>query len=267
MNKIQSKHEPNSPKARKLSACEVEKKLNDIMATVDNEADLQNKLLFLLDDIGLPKDSADQYSRRLSYSEAYERIREWIREANAQRRVKIMVWTACISAASALIAITFSFYTHHATRQLLRRTERPIIALIDSKCTSEDVNSKKTKIGLALILKNIGKNPAENIKLRVYFTLLNKPEQLTKAYETTSVNVWDPEYSHKWTATFSGQGKSENPKVFMCVRITYFDHWQPTKEYERNFFCVYQIGSDSVSEASYEIKKRFQPYLDKVVKE
>ena len=104
MNKIQSKHEPNSPKARKLSACEVEKKLNDIMATVDNEADLQNKLLFLLDDIGLPKDSADQYSRRLSYSEAYERIMEWIREANAQRRVKIMVWTACISAASALIA-------------------------------------------------------------------------------------------------------------------------------------------------------------------
>lgn len=267
MDNKKSKHQPDSQKIRKPSLREVEEKLNNIIATTESEDDRRNKLLFLLNYIGLPKHSADVHCRTLSYTEAYERVKEWIRNAHAERHAKIMTWSACASAITALIAIIVACYIHHITYQLLEPLERPIITIIGTECSSEDTKDKGTKINLSIIFRNIGKHPAENLRLREYFALLDKPEKLKKGYDFQAANVWDQGYSRNWTAPLYVPFEIQKSQIFIYVKLTYADHLQPTEEYSRDFFCIYQIEKNHISEANLDTKKRFQPYIDKLIKE
>ena len=98
-------------KERGLTLKEIEHESNKIM-TEASEADKQQKFFDLLNRLKLPIDSADAYSRRLSYAEMFDRVQEWIRNKRADRRAQKMVWatflamlSAAISASCALVAL------------------------------------------------------------------------------------------------------------------------------------------------------------------
>lgn len=91
---------------------DIEQELNKIMTEAKSEADKQQRFFNLLTRLKLPIDSADAFSRRLSYPEMFKSVKEWIRNKQADRRAQKMVWatflamlSAAISAMCALVAL------------------------------------------------------------------------------------------------------------------------------------------------------------------
>ena len=81
---------------------DIEQELNKIMTEAQGEADKQQKFFNLLTRLNLPIDSADVFSRRLSYPEMFKSVQKWIRNERADRRAEQMTlaaYLACLAAA------------------------------------------------------------------------------------------------------------------------------------------------------------------------
>jgi hypothetical protein len=80
-----------------------EQELNKIMTESKSEADKQQRFVNLLTRLKLPIDSADAFSRRLSYPEMFKSVQEWIRNKRYDRRAQKMVWATFLAVLSAAI--------------------------------------------------------------------------------------------------------------------------------------------------------------------
>lgn len=206
---------------------DIQAKAVEILRTGQGDADKQQRLMNLAQEIEIPIDSSDVYCRRLSYPELFDRIINWIKDRRTEKYTKIGVYTTCISALTAMVAVFVSILIHWQTRQLLAPTERPIISAVDSKCAGNINNDTgMLEIILNLVVKNIGKHPAENIKVIVRGATLENPNDLKNYNEFTLVDQFFPDTQATLSNKINIQLKKlkdQQKKVFLYVRMDYKD--------------------------------------------
>lgn len=249
---------------------EIEVRIINIVRLNLGEADKQQQLFNLAKELGLPIDSSDVYSRRLSYTEMFDRLNDWIKSKRAENHTRRTVCASWISAITAMLAVIVSFWIHWQTRQLLAPSERPIISTVDSKCT-RNVNTDTTEleITLRIIIKNVGKHPAEKIRLRVWGAPVEEPNNLKMTRDVILADPIFPDiqvsFSSKITIQLESfdRLKDQKKKVFFYVRMDYRDAFLPEKDYTQNFHIMYEIGKGYVSGATLKEKERFESHLKK----
>ena len=55
----------------------------------------------------------------------------------------------------------------------------------------------------------------------------------------------------------------DKQKVFIVIKFNYGDLFHHRKKYEQYYYCVYEMGDESLGDASVSIKTTFEPYLRK----
>jgi len=243
----------------------IEQKVSEIVRSDSGDADKQQKLYNLAKELGLPIDSSDSFCRRLSYPEMVDHINNWIKDRRTEKYTKINVYTTCISVLLAMVAVLVSIFIHWQTRQLLKPIERPIISIIDSDCKREpNEDTAKLNITLNIIVKNVGNHPAGDLRIRVWGTLVEEPNNLKMIYDKS---MSDPLFSGIQgvlpSPKITCQRSSLGDEIFFYIRMDYKDEFFPDKEYTQNFHLIYEIGKDRVPTADLNVKKKFESYLKK----
>ena len=249
----------------------IQLKAECIILEEQDEATKQQQLMNLAKENGIPIDSSDVYCRRLSYVEMFNRINVWIKDRRSARYTRINVYSACISASTAMLAVIVSLFIHWQTRQLLVPTERPIICAIDSKCIGNINNdANNIEITLNLVIKNIGKHPAENIKITVWGAPLDEPNSLKICRDFILADSFFPDTQATLSNKIAIQLKSFNElkgqrkKVFLYIKMDYADAFILKQKYTQGFHLSYEIGKGVVSGATLEEKDIFESSLKKV---
>ena len=185
---------------------------------------------------------------------------------------------AVLSALFAGIAVVAAIIIHCQTRNLLRPTERPIIAAIKSKCTGKLINDNNAlDINFNLKFKNIGKHPAEKLRMRIWIAPIKQPTQLTSIFDETVANRIYPETDFDWNKHIiwklpfiysPEEGKTldslkNRPQVFLYFRLDYYDGFSLMKMRPDELYFAYTLGKVSAGHATIEQKQKFQHYINK----
>jgi hypothetical protein len=184
-----------------------------------------------------------------------------------------------ISAIFAGLALISAIWIYKQTRNILKPHERPVIATTGSECTGELIKDNKTlKINFNLKFKNVGQNPAENCRLRVWAAPLDDPNKLTKYFDETIANKIYPQTDFAFnTITINWSLPAEcipqkdrtlkfpddRPKVFLYFVIDYDDSFTFKKCPPEELYIVYTLAKRSAGHASTQQKEHFKPYIDK----
>lgn len=215
----------------------------------------------------------EEYVRDFVHNPKHERrICQLLRLKTEEEKNTIVVRYAASSAlVSAIAAVLAVLFSHHVWSQS-EATRKPILMVTDSKCIGKlNREDKKLEINLRIILKNVGKYPADNVRLQVWYAPLDKPEKLEKSRDETMANVFYPECIFTWTPTLvlglSTNGEkfeTKKHKMFFYVKLDYNDRFHETRKYTNDIYLVYETGSGSIGSATVEMKKVFQKYLDEI---
>lgn len=250
---------------------EIEKMISEIARSNLGKEEKRQKLFRLAKELGLPIHSSDVHSIALSYPEMFDRISEWIKNQRAENHTMRTVCASRISAITAMLAVVISLWIHWQTRQLLTPTERPIISTVDSKCKGIVNNdTAELEITLNTIIKNVGKHPAENMKVRVWGAPLEEPNNLKMCREFTLADLFFPDIQVTLSNRITIQPKSfdrlkyQKKKVFLYVRIDYNDAFKAKMKYTQGFHMVYEIGKGFISGATIKEKEIFESSLKEV---
>lgn len=250
---------------------EIELKARNIIESSEGIADKQQELINLTKKLKLPIHSSDVHCRILSYPELFHQIEQWVNLKRNESLAKRIVTAAWFSAIMATIAVVSSICIYWQTRQLLKPTERPIISAVDSKCKG-DVNedTSNLEIALNLVIKNIGKHPAKNMKVTVWGAPLDEPNNLKICRDFTLADNFFPNIQLTLSNKISVQIKSydrlkdQRKKVFLYIKMDYEDAFMKGIKYNQGFHMIYEIGKSNMTGATLEEKKKFDVYLIKV---
>ena len=144
-----------------------------------------------------------------------------------------------ISAISALIAVLSLIIIHFQSRSLMRRIERPVISL-----DSTDVQRPLHTMHLELCFKNIGKNPAANILLRINGCRNQKSPKMENIDNKYIANQKDPGVSFFWTVDVSYKERTD---FLFYIEITYQD-MLTSKPYRNKFWLIYRKGESDLKD-------------------
>lgn len=244
---------------------EIEKRVSKIVRSDLSDADKQQQLFNLTKELGLPIDSSDVYCRRLSYPEMYDHIIDWIKNQRAENHTRRTVFASWISAITAMLAVVISLWIHWQTQQLLKPTERPIISIVDSNCKREpNKDTSELEIILNIIVRNVGKHPAGDLRMRVWGTLVEEPNNLKMIYDRS---MSDPLFSDIQgilpSPKITCQQSNLGDEIFFYIRMDYKDEFFQDKGYTQNFHLIYEIGKDHIPLADSNVKEKFESYLKK----
>ena len=240
------------------------------MSGADTEAHREGELRVLAQCIGLPMLGAQD--EPLNSSQLFDRITEWIRNAKAERVAAHTIRAAWISAATAMVAVITAIVIHVQTRQLLMPVERPIIAVVNSNCKGV-VNEKAGELTLTVgtVLKNMGKHPADKMRIRVWGAKLGEPNNLKLAYDRTCADPLYPdiEVSRPIQLQIKPWGphdrlEDQRDEIFFYVRTDYWDMFRRAKQDKNEFHLIYKIGDNFVSTATVETADKFESALRKI---
>lgn len=178
-------------------------------------------------------------------------------------------WPAIFSAISAFLALCFSIVVYYQTRQLLGPTERPVICIsrlpVNYKINEEE---KKVLWILNFIYKNIGKNPASNLRIRVAFCKEGNEQSLKQYVDVSSANRIDPnqEFSivHAISQGLQIDGDKKiisHSQCYFYVLVTYQDTWTK-KDYDDPYYLIYKSGESSAGHATEQDKIKIEPYVN-----
>ena len=180
--------------------------------------------------------------------------------------------SAIISAASALLAFGFSVFVYATTRKLLRPTERPMISLFENKAQGEFLkNPPRVKTGLLFLFKNIGKRPAQNLRVRMGVAPKASPERFRNVTDVSVANRIDVDSVFNWNQTFEQgvelQGDVAQLKeieLYIYILLTYEDCFEPRKKYCDEFWLTYTTGRAAVGQATVQEKMTLEPYVKSI---
>lgn len=191
-----------------------------------------------------------------------------------------MGWFITILGIFVIGAGTFlTFYGQHLVKE--NRTladtnttaNRPSVSVTDSKCSGK-LGKNRLQIDFNLKFKNVGKHPAENLRMRVWAAPLSRPDQFKKCHDSIATNVIHPEETFSWNPKrfvplVKGEKKVgvKKEKIFMYIRFDYHDTLNPTNVYDDDLYVSYTIGSGSAGHSSAEQKSIFQKHLEQLKKE
>lgn len=177
---------------------------------------------------------------------------------------------ALVSAIFAAIAVISALLIHRDTRKLLKRTERPIFSLLKPKCT-HGLISGQIQVDLNFRFVNIGKNPAQDVRMRIGACLKQMPQLFKNYADTSMANRVDPQVDITWE-THVGYPIIPGKKPELVKRIpllfyillTYKDVFDPDTEYHDEFYLEYNLGETTAGDARMENRIALKPYLEKV---
>lgn len=148
---------------------------------------------------------------------------------------------------------------------------RPIIGLMNTVVTAKEVANGDIHIGHLLTFKNFGHTIAEGAKLRIFSTLMTKPEKLEKKIDDTLVNDILPEttFSREMGYTLLTRNSSLNTTKMYTVIILVIDYFDPiNQKNERTIIWMkYEIGEKSLFHMSTKERDVFKPKLIKLIRE
>ena len=247
---------------RKKWLSRIEQRVEEIMRSdLDFEVKRQ-KLFRLTDELGLPGFSADIVAKPLTYPELFNQLQQWISGKRADRLTRLSILVA-------MLAVGASVLIHWNTWQLLVPTEKPIISPIDSNCKGMlNKETGKVEITLKLVMKNVGKHPASNLRIRAWGALVDEPNDLKIVRDVTMADPLYPNISCTLPSTISVKPKMTGDELslpkgtaFYCIRMDYRDEWFRENADTQYFHLVYEIGRGVLEGASVEVKEKFESYL------
>lgn len=250
---------------------EIEKKISKIARSNLDKEEKRQKLFRLAKELGLPIHSSDVRSTALSYPEMFDRINDWIKNQRAENHTRRTVCASWISSITAMLAVIISLWIYWQTRQLLTPTERPIFSAVDSKCKG-NVNNDTAELEITLntIVKNVGKHPAENMKMRVWGAPLDEPNNLKMCREFTLADPFFPDIQVTLSNRITIKPKSfdrlkyQKKKVFLYIRMDYNDAFKAKMKYTQGFHLVYEIGKGFINGATLKEKEIFESSLKEI---
>ncbi|MBN2592266.1 MAG: hypothetical protein JXA81_02075 [Sedimentisphaerales bacterium] len=251
---------------------EIQIRAGEILRTSEGDPEKAERLYDLAKELGIPIDSSDVHCRHLNYTEMFDRINDWIKDRRAEKHTTINVWATCLSVLMAMVAVFVSIIIHYQTRRLLVPTERPLIAIIDSETKGSIINEgDKLQVTLRVMLKNIGKNPAENMRMRVWAAPIGSPDLLQKTRDNTLADTLYPNIQFTWKPTLTVPLKrieeklqAERKEIFFYLRMDYVDPFNSCKPYTQGFNLTYRIGDGSVGASTKEISDNFISQLKEI---
>jgi len=177
---------------------------------------------------------------------------------------------ALISVIFAGIAVIFSLAIHCQTRKLLKRTERPIISLDMPKCESGLISGSQIRVDLKFAFHNIGKNPAQGLRMRMGACLKQMPQLFKNYADASMANRIDPQRKFTWETHLehpAPSGKELQPEeihFLLYILVTYKDMFDPGTEYHDEFYLEYTASENTAGDARMENRLSLKPYLEKV---
>jgi len=163
-----------------------------------------------------------------------------------------------VSATTALIAIIFAVVIHYQTRNLMKRTERPIVSLVETQCKIE-----LSTMHLNLIFKNIGKNPAKDLRIAMAGCPKQKLASLKKLSDILVVNRKDPGTSFPWGVEV---GMLEKVSFLFYILVAYSDMFDLSKVYRDPWYLEYKVGERELTDMRREDYLALKPYIKKIYK-
>ena len=171
-----------------------------------------------------------------------------------------------ISASSALIALCFSIYVYYETRTLLKPTERPILSMPEVNVKKNE-EGNKVKWNIRFVCQNIGKNPANNLRIRIAFCQKGNEQSLKQVKDITSANRVDPGIKVIFPSTISQNYKREDGKnvierveAYLYVLVTYDDAYT-NKHFDDEYYLQYTSGKSTISHTTTQVKMLLKPYV------
>ena len=168
-----------------------------------------------------------------------------------------------VSATTALIAIIFAVVIHYQTRNLMKRTERPIVSLVETQCKIE-----LSTMHLNLIFKNIGKNPAKDLRIAMAGCPKQKLASLKKLSDILVVNRKDPGTTFTWGVQvgMNERGELEKANFLFYILVAYSDMFDLSKVYRDPWYLEYKVGERELTDMRREDYLALKPYIKKIHK-
>lgn len=160
-----------------------------------------------------------------------------------------------ISAASALVAIGFAIVVFFISRRSMRRIERPVISLVS-------VNMPKPlhTLNLNLCFKNIGKNPATEVKIHMYGCPTQDLSKIEKISSIHIINQKDPGVSFPWRVDVSSYKQGVNFAFY--INVTYQDVFT-TKHYRNELWLMHRIGESDLEDMDVKAYRKMKKEMEK----
>lgn len=161
-----------------------------------------------------------------------------------------------ISAISALVAIVFAIVVFFISRRSIRRIERPVISLV-----GVNVQASLKTLHLFLQFKNIGKNPAMQVKIHMYGCSTQDLSKIKKINSIHIINQKDPGISFPWHVEVSSyrQGLS----FAFYINVTYQDVFT-SKHYRNELWLIYRIGESDLKDMDVKGYREMKKAMGKI---
>lgn len=252
---------------------EIERRVYDIVQSNQGGADKQQQLINLTNELGLPHHSADVHSRVLSYAELFKQIEQWISRKRTEHLTKRIVTAAWVSAIMAVITVFALVWIHQNTRQLLIPTERPVLAITESKHTISKKDGEFDILSVNIKFENIGKNPARDLKTVIWFAPHTRPIEsgYVNVNQKIFANVVYPGTNFPWLCEISlnrpTPGTSWNNDFLFCIGLTYADDYTNKRYPSEYLYYVYDGKNDIITHADIGerdiMNSRLKPGMEK----
>ena len=145
----------------------------------------------------------------------------------------------------------------------MKRTERPCISLFETECKKE-----LSILHLALRFKNIGKNPAKDLRITVAGSAKKELASLKKVGDTFAVNRKDPGMPFTLIVekglSSKETGKNEIVDFLFYVYVVYTDVYDATRTYREPWYLEYRPGDRELSDMSREDSSTLEFHIKKI---
>jgi len=176
------------------------------------------------------------------------------------------------SAITAAISAGAAFYTacmYRKTHKLMIATERPVIDLRSENIGTEAakvISDNGNAIDISTTFKNVGKHPAEEIKVKAIITPMKKPDAFKKCRDISSANQLFPEATIEWFINmqdipYEEMSKTGTDELLIYILINYRDGFNSSSSYQNEFFIIYSMEHEDIRYARLDERK----YCDKLM--
>jgi len=167
--------------------------------------------------------------------------------------------------ATVIIAI-FTIFVYIQTRNLIKRIERPILSLATTECE----RTEPDEVFMKLRVNNIGKSPAEDIRMVVGLCGREEPESFSAYAHTWVVNRIDMGggFNYELDVVYPPTSEEEEAKeigkdILLHVIVTYRDVFDLRNVYREDFWLEYDAGKGNLEHMEMEDYLVLKPYVDK----
>jgi hypothetical protein len=176
---------------------------------------------------------------------------------------------AAFSAGAAICAVFFSIFIHIKTRSLLKPTERPIISIKRTTAKTKRLLSPVKGISFKLIytLKNVGKHPSINLRIRTATILKDNLEKIDSKIDKKIVNIFVPDFEFNFTQQITkisvekGKAVLKNYELYTYLLLDYEDLYNPGKRIFDEHWFFYVTGMENLTAITNEEKELIESLI------